>query len=98
MGLEEIKLELNKIGEDLGKTASRIECYLFGSLLLSDKSTNDVDILILYENQSHVRTVKEHFKFLSTIYPLHICYFTFAEEKQFNFVEEQKAVKIFGIQ
>ena len=95
MELEIIKSELQKIGDSLVLKTRSVECYLFGSLLKDPKKANDVDVLIVYENQNHLQTIKQEFKLLAQKYPLHISYFTFSEEKEFNFIDEQKAEKIF---
>ena len=97
MELENIKTDLEKIGFLLEKQVNDIECYLFGSILLPNRVPNDVDILVVYKNKKYIKLIKQHFIPLSKIYPLHILYFTFAEEKEFNFINEQKALKIFSL-
>lgn len=94
MGLEEIITELQSIEKQISIFNSEIECYLFGSVLKS-KFFNDVDVLIIYKNRNHIIPLKKMLVELSKKYPLHIIYLTHPEEKEFNFIKEQSAYKIF---
>jgi predicted nucleotidyltransferase len=95
MELETMKKELQQIEKNLSFKVKNIECYLFGSILNNPKLANDIDILIIYEDVKHLKVLKEEFGALEMFYPLHISYFTFFEQNQFNFIREQKAEKVF---
>ena len=96
MELEEIIVHLADIKDDLVGKLSRFECYLFGSILTSNYP-NDIDILILYDNPNDILLFKKCIKPDSLNFPLDILYLTFEEEKQFNFIQEQNAIKIFSL-
>lgn len=96
MEIEEIKYQLNLIGNNLLSQSSGIKCYLFGSILKNPKIANDIDVLILYETEANLWLVKQELKPLIRQYPLHIIYFTLSEERELNFVEQQMAEKIFS--
>ena len=97
MELEAIKIDLNILQNKLATKITKLDCYLFGSILTNVKQANDIDILIIYEGQEILDIVKKEFIALSSDNPFHINYFTFAEEKELNFIKQQKAEKIFGL-
>jgi predicted nucleotidyltransferase len=97
MELNEIKNELHLISEDLSSKTNAIECYLFGSILTNPKQANDIDILIIYTAQQQISILKESFNNLTNKYPLHLIFFTPFEEREFNFIKEQRAEKVFSL-
>lgn len=97
MELGVVKNELLEIKTALAFTINAVECYLFGSILRSSLTANDIDILIVYQEPEHLKTIKQSFTSLETCYPLHLTYLTYSEEQEFNFVVEQKAEKIFTL-
>jgi hypothetical protein len=96
MEMDTIKTEIQTIGESLFSKTKTIECYVFGSILTNPKKAMDIDILIIYENQVQLEIIKQEFKLMAKKYPLHINYFTFSEEREFNFIEQQGAQKVFS--
>lgn len=97
MELEEIRYDLNILYKKLHDRITKLDCYLFGSILANDKPANDIDILIIYEKPDDLNFIKDEFKSLLINAPYHISCFTFAEEHELNFIKEQKAEKIFGL-
>jgi len=83
--------KLQKIGTNFQEN---IECYLFGSALYRN-FPNDFDILILYNETELLTNVKSELKSIEIFPPLHLNYFTFKEEMELNFIEQQNAVRIF---
>lgn len=97
MELEKIKIELSNIGQRLVLVTNNIECYLFGSILKVSKQANDIDVLILYNSEKQIQTIKKEFNEIEYIYPIHMNYFTFEENAELNFSSGQKAEIIFKI-
>jgi len=97
MELEKARIELKQIGNTLSLKTNRVECYLFGSILSNPKHANDIDVLIIYKNEKQIHIIKQEFNVLKYTFPLHMNYFTFEEEAEFNFASEQKAEIIFKI-
>lgn len=97
MELEKIRNEILQVGNSLSNKTKHIEAYLFGSILTSPKNANDVDLLILYNSIEQIDIIKQEIKKLESLIPLHLTYFTFEEEIEFNFISEVKAEIIFKI-
>ena len=97
MELEEIKQEISIIGENLNSKIKNIDCLIFGSMLKNTKTANDIDLLIIYNNETEIQIIKNEFKSLGKVYPLHLNYFTHSEEKELNFIEEQQAEYLFRV-
>ncbi len=97
MDLEEIKTDLRSIQKKLESKIEKLDCLIFGSILRNSTMANDVDILLIYKNQNQIPIIKQEFKSLETMYPLHLNYFTFEEEKELNFITEQTAEYIFRL-
>ncbi|WP_433630185.1 hypothetical protein [Chryseobacterium cucumeris] len=97
MDIKLIKKELNEIKNVLLHNTIMVECYLFGSILKEPKFANDLDILIIYKNIDHVKYIKESFSSFSAIYPLHLIFFSYSEEKEFNFIKQQNAEIVFSL-
>lgn len=96
MGLEEIISQLIITGEKAEIKTSGIDCYLFGSILKTNKF-NDIDILIIYKYQYQIKLIKSLLKNLIQEYPVHILFLTLEEELEFNFITDQGAKEIFRI-
>ncbi|MEE4247113.1 MAG: nucleotidyltransferase domain-containing protein [Kangiellaceae bacterium] len=97
MELEEIKADLRVIERNLKPKIKLVDCLIFGSILINSKRANDIDILIIYDNHEQIPVLKEEFKSLEKIYPLHLNYFTFEEERELDFITEQSAEYIFKL-
>jgi hypothetical protein len=96
MDLKKINKTLLEIGNSLSRKTESVDCFLFGSIL-TEKFPNDIDILILYRHESQLKAIKSELEEMSVTYPLHVIYLTFLEEKEFDFVTQQKAKLIFRI-
>jgi predicted nucleotidyltransferase len=97
MELETIIEDLKEIGNKLLSKTNTINCYLFGSILTNPKSANDIDILIIYKNKDQLSIIKQEFKIFSTQNPIHMIYFTYSEEHELNFINQQKAREVFSL-
>lgn len=97
MDLEEIKTDLRIIQKNLESKVENLDCLIFGSILKNPKMANDVDILLIYLNHNQIPIIKLEFESLKKVYPLHLSYFTFEEEKELNFIAEQKAIYVFRL-
>ena len=86
--------ELKKIETLFSLEKNGIKCYIFGSSL-NKKCPNDFDILVLYDSEEHLSNIKQGFKSIAKSFPLHLNYFTFLEEEELNFIEQQNAREIF---
>ncbi|TVZ21153.1 hypothetical protein JM84_0020 [Dokdonia sp. Hel_I_63] len=91
MELREIIADLRDVIKILESKIEKFDCLIFGSILTNSKVANDVDILIIYDNENHIEIIKQEFKNMAEIYPLHLNYFTFEEENELKFIHEQKA-------
>lgn len=97
MEIELIKKELKEIKSILIHNVTMVECYLFGSILKTPRLANDIDILIIYQNINYVKDIKKSFSSFSSMYPLHLIFLTYAEEKEFNFIKQQNAKIMFSL-
>ena len=97
MDLEEIKTDLRSIQRSLETKVNNLDCLMFGSVLRNSRMANDVDILIIYKDENQIPIIKQEFQSLEKVYPLHLNYFTFEEEKELNFITEQKAEYLFRL-
>ena len=97
MELEEIRWEILCIGENLKSKISKVDCLIFGSILKNSRNANDIDLLIIYNDETEIQIIRKEFNSLEKFFPLHLNYFTHSEEKELNFIEEQKAEYIFRI-
>lgn len=59
--------------------------YVFGSALASSTSANDIDVLIIYECESHPREVRLSLDKLSLMFPLDLIFMTASEARQLDF-------------
>lgn len=96
MEIDYIKKELIAIGNILAQKIKKVDCYLFGSILINPVCANDIDILIIYENENQIDIIKKAFRDILTNFPVHMNYFTHEEEKELNFIRQQNAKKIFA--
>jgi len=97
MELEKIINNIKQIGKNISIKTNGVEGYLFGSILTKQHNANDVDVLIVYCNEEQINIIKQEFKFLESIIPLHMNYFTYNEETELNFISEVMAERIFKI-
>lgn len=95
MELEKIINDIKQIGKNISIKTSGVEGYLFGSILTKQFNANDVDVLIVYCSEEQISIIKQEFKLLESVIPLHMNYFTYNEETELNFILEVKAKLIF---
>lgn len=88
---------IEKIGHNISTSTNGIECYIFGSMLHNISIANDVDILIIYNHENQLDIIKQEFKLLESIYPMHMNYFTYIEESELNFIKNVNAELIFKV-
>ena len=69
--------------------------YLFGSFLRDPNKARDIDILIIYKNESHPRIVREALSDIGLQFPLDLIFMTEEEESQFDFIRSQRAEIIY---
>jgi hypothetical protein len=97
MDLKIIEPQIVEIRGKLVSLVENLECYVFGSIVVNPALANDLDILILYNNSCHVDSIQREFIDLSKKYPLHLTFFLFSEEKEFDFVSVQNARLLFRL-
>ena len=94
MEIETVIQELKGIGAILNNKSNKLKCYLFGSALISNYP-NDLDILVLYDSVAELEDFKAKINSVEKVFPLHLIYFTYSEEKELNFIKNQNAEQIF---
>jgi len=89
--IEAVKEDVLRIMYNLDLEGKSVKCYIFGSALRSS-FYNDIDLLVVYENVEILRLIKRKMLALELLYPIHLMCLTFLEEREFDFVYEQKAL------
>lgn len=89
MKLNKIEI-INLIKENIDEFCVFEKVYVFGSILIKDKYSNDIDVLFLYSNFSS-ELIKSIYKFKvyiekKTFYPVDITVLSFEEEKEIGFI------------
>jgi predicted nucleotidyltransferase len=97
MELKEIASKLQHEARTLSRQAPGAEWYLFGSIIRHEPLPSDVDLLIVYKNDSDARVLRRGLEHLSRFFPLHLLLLRKDEESELNFVNEQKASCIFPL-
>jgi predicted nucleotidyltransferase len=97
MELEKVINHIKQIGKNISIKTSGLEVYLFGSILTKRHNANDVDILVVYSNEEQISIIKQEFKPLECIIPLHLIYFTYYEQIELNFISKVKAERVFKL-
>ncbi len=95
MELEEIISRLKNEARALATHAPTAQWYLFGSVIRGVPAPTDVDLLIVYENDFDARELRKGLESLSQLLPLHLLLMRKDEEKELQFITEQRAVKVF---
>ncbi len=67
------------------------DIYIFGSILTNSESVSDIDILIIYRSCKEILEIKNNVSILTHRLPIAVMYMTPDEEREFNFIEAQKA-------
>jgi len=77
------------------KSLPNNKCYLFGSVLQENKNLkSDIDILILYKNDTDPKIIRDQFDQILISFPIHIIFLTYEEEGELNFIERVNAILI----
>ncbi|WP_090156184.1 nucleotidyltransferase domain-containing protein [Dyadobacter soli] len=95
MELEAVLLGLVEIEKRIRLKISGVECYIFGSILKDSWNSNDIDILVLYQNEQHISIVRREMEETKTELPLHVSYLTYNEETELNFISRYGAKLVF---
>jgi predicted nucleotidyltransferase len=95
--LKEIEPKLQREAQTLSRQAPGAEWYLFGSIIRHEPLPSDVDLLIVYKNDVDARILRHGLAPLSQFFPLHLLLLRKDEETELNFVNEQKASRIFPL-
>lgn len=88
---------LLKISISIQPVVRNIDCYLFGSILTNKRLKNDIDILVVYQHAIDVIIVRESLREIELMYPIQLLFLNTKEEREFNFISQQNALKIFSI-
>ncbi|WP_077730873.1 nucleotidyltransferase domain-containing protein [Methylocaldum sp. 14B] len=75
--------------------ASLAKVYAFGSVFWKTRAISDIDLLVVYEKGVDLRGIKRQLDAIDRVVPLDVTYMTTAEEKELDFLAEQRAVDIF---
>jgi len=70
-----------------------IKIYAFGSAIRSDKQPNDIDILIIYVEDTQPKVIRRLLDNMGNM-PLHLIFMFPQEELETNFIRAQKCVEI----
>jgi predicted nucleotidyltransferase len=93
MDLKKVTADLREIaGSSHSPTAS---WYLFGSLAKQAELPGDIDLLIIYKNDSDAIALRELLAEYGRRNPLHLMLLRDDEEKELHFVESEQAVLIY---
>lgn len=94
MDVEAALSQLEHVAESVAKDGKTTRWYVFGSGVHRKASApNDLDILVIYDDLAVATSLR---KTLGTLpLPLHVLFLTEAEEREFDFIELQRAVCFF---
>lgn len=67
------------------------QAFIFGSALSVGSGVCDLDLLIIYNDETDLTLVKRSFESVSKLIPLHVTYMHETEEAEFSFIQYQKA-------
>jgi predicted nucleotidyltransferase len=95
MDLEKIAADLKEKAEALASCVSGTQWYLFGSATRHAKLPADLDLLVVYQNDSDVLQLRKTLEAYSQSLPLHILFLRKDEEAELRFISEQRAMRIF---
>ena len=87
-------LSEKEILDSISKFNNPENIYIFGSFIHNKKKFNDIDILILYESELELLSIKGEIENISICYPLDVYYMTFEEEKELDFINIVNAIRI----
>jgi len=87
-------LSEKEILDSISKFNNTENIYIFGSFIHNNKKFNDIDILILYESELELLSIKGEIENFSICYPLDVYYMTFKEEKELDFINIVNAIRI----
>jgi predicted nucleotidyltransferase len=88
----EIAIIVDRLNEKLGRS-EQIKAFAFGSAVQSNKTPNDIDIMVVYSDPTIPRRVREILEGLFYT-PVHLIFLTDEEELETDFIRKQKCISI----
>ena len=70
-----------------------ISAYIFGSSTRLNAKSNDIDILIIYDDPKLPQKIRTHLKGMCYV-PIHLLFLTEEEEIETNFIAKQNCIAI----
>jgi hypothetical protein len=95
MDLEEVKSKLKVAAQSLSADVLGAQWYVFGSVTEQANLPADVDLLVVYQEDSDVQKLRKGLERYSLILPLHVLFLREDEEEELRFVSDQHAIRIF---
>lgn len=89
-----MKININSEIKRISAKYTNYDFYLFGSSTVKGKKCGDIDILIIYETPEHINSVRYDFKNINTFEHFDLMFLSFDEEKELNFVEKVKGLRL----
>jgi len=78
--------------ENFPKTG-QIRAFAFGSAICTNKTPNDIDIMIIYVDPAHPQQIRSILAGIGYT-PVHLIFLTPEEEIETNFIEKQNCISI----
>lgn len=69
--------------------------YLFGSVLLGNSASADIDLLVIYENALEISSIRKNIGNLELQRPLDLIFMKSEEERELRFIKSERCVQIF---
>lgn len=91
-GIDETLSYLTKKSKVLSSTISDLEWYLFGSFVVRPYEANDIDVLVVYNESSEPKIVRDAFHDFPLRLPLHLTFLLKQEVIELNFIAKQKTI------
>jgi predicted nucleotidyltransferase len=95
MDLEEVSSALREQAKAIAAKVPGSDWYLFGSVVRGVSLPSDIDLLIVYSTARDARELREGLKAYSASVPIHLFLLRKDEEKELQFVRQQRALRIF---
>jgi predicted nucleotidyltransferase len=95
MQLDGVRSALQEVAREVAVLTPSSRWYLFGSVTRGKKVPSDVDLLIVYEQQSDPVCIRIALSDLMLSMPIHILFMHQEEERELDGVATQRAVLIY---
>jgi len=86
---------LIKVARQLDEEGHVLSWFIFGSYLHLEKQAKDLDVLILYRLEQSPAIVRTSLNKISIHHPLDLIFMTDDEEREFDFINQQEAKKLY---